>query len=329
MGFLLSGLWHLASLLDWTSVVSPALGVLARWYAGPLGGLTRLLARAWDGFTRAGAPAPRDAADRSVVVMLTQHAGGRIAVRSAYLLFYGVTGAVVLAVKLVAEGACLGFCLARAGLVHLTGPAVSSSNGMESSSTLAESQLVPPPAVCSSLDAADRSAAESLSNADVSLLLSSAFCRVPDAVPPADLTGTEFVCVALDDDAAAQTAQFERSLQAELPPDAPLVAVAADRARAFVCAAQDAPSAPAAAAAGPTADPTPTLHEFLAECRGQPLPAPPPLPLSQPPQGEHQQEEDVDLVTAMCPSLASSQMVPGTSNNSLLSGWVMLKRYQQ
>lgn len=321
MGFLLSGLWHLASLLDWTSVVSPALGVLARWYAGPLSGLTRLLARAWDGYTAAAAP-PRETADRSVVVMLTQHVGGRIAVRSAYLLFYGVTGAVVLAVKLVAEGACLGYCLARAGLAHLTGGADSPDS---STSSLAESQLMPPPAVRSSLSAADSSAADSLAGADVSLLLSSAFCRVPDAVPPADLAGTEFVCVALDDrdggggDAAAAaeaaTTQFEQSLQAELPQDTPLVAVAADRARAFVCAAPSAPSAV------PSATPTPTLHEFIAECRAQPLPAPPPsLP---------EQEEDVDLVTVMCPSLASSQVVPGTSNNSLLSGWVMLKRDQQ
>lgn len=315
MGFLLSGLWHLASLLDWTSVVSPGLGVLARWYTGPLSGLTRLLARAWD--AAAAADSSREPAKRSVVVMLTQNIGGRLAVRSAYLLFYGVTGAVVLAVKLVAKGACLGFCLVRAGLAHLTGAAASAedSSSAEGSINLATSQLVPPPAVCSSLDALDRSAADSLAGADVSLLLSSAFCRVPDTVPPADLADTEFVCVSVDDGAAAD---FEHSLRADLPSSAPLVDVAADRARAFVCTAQDAPSAPSGAPSGSS---TPSLNEFLTECREQPVP--------EVPTEQSHQERDVDLVTEMCPSLASSQVVPGTSNNSLLSGWVMLPKDQK
>ena len=399
---MMSGLWYLATLLDWTGIIVPALGVLARWYSGPLSGLTHLLVRLWDGFKNVGSPQPHQQVantGRSVVVMLTRNIGGRVAVKSAYLLFYGVTGAVVLAVKLVTGGAYLGYCLARAGVrkiaAHDSGGNGDGDGDKEQQHQqdleATESWVVLPRDTIQS----DMAAVQS-SGGEESLLVSSAFCHIPGNAAAAAAAAAaaeqgremtldevpedaEFVCYDLGDvadeaAADASVAEFERSLRADMPPTASLVEVPEDSARQFVArwsqismpvppgykptqheldqvraAAEERErvlSARAASSGGsvplpsaplcPVASsmmPQATLQEFLRECHRSPLPTAqgladleePTAEVKTPEKEEHEEEDkEVDLVVELCPGLTTSQVVPGSENDSLLAGWTVV-----
>jgi len=315
MGFF-DGLWRLASLLNWGTPETTG-GTVTHWYDGPLAGLVNLLMKPWsddkedknkpaedvrsyvtvpanvssdprdDGFVEAQED-PRVSSvgvnqqGKSVIVMFTKNENQKLAVKAAYLVYYGARGIVQGTIKLVSTGAYLGCCLVKAGVNHFFGDGEKHTGH---SDLLEQSGFIPPPAVIAGMKSDDQVTMTKVENNPVTVLYSgvepSIAMGAPGMMPPG--TGvvpndTQFVCYNLDDRTGdAQVAEFERNLQSQLPPHASVVEMPAVEVQNYITRNSQLfgyPPIPSAPPQTGSFDPnrSVSLQQFVDEFRQNPVP---------------------------------------------------------
>jgi len=361
MSFLLNGLWRLADLVGW--VPSATSAAVARWYNGTVESLAKLVS--WGGqgekpkdetapteaaaaaaTTEPAAPAPEgvmpgniEDSTKSVVVMLTQKEGDDVAVKGAYLLFYGATGAIVGAMKLVAHGACLGYCMAKAGIKKIAGL----ESGIAHPELLENAPLEQPPGVfdttfggddqvmLSTVAVGDYSVLDPVEDHSNTTTVGFGLGPVPKKEAPRDQAEPEFVCYNLEGNADEQLATFERSLCAEMPkgstiievPDTDVQNCIMRNSHIMLPDSREVPTAPRPSQLPSSTFESPlgnmTLQQFLDDCRNNPVP------------GQYRRDPNqpmrhtiIDLVSLMYPEIDPS-LPPIITSNDIVSGWVLLE----